>query len=247
MCTVTWVREAGDGYTLCISRDEKRMRAASSAPSIHVANGVCFLAPLDGERGGSWAAVNELGLSICLLNRSRDEPRTSSHGQSRGEVVMRLASSRDRDEAARRLREWDLTQYQPFTVACLEAGQPAFVVDWTGSAVRGDFEAEERCPLVSSSMSMEAAWMAKRRLFERFRAGGLTKDSLLEFHASHDPERGALSPCMHREDAVTVSFTVVTVTSSEARMEYQPGAPCEGGPVCRKTLPRSAGRNVQAA
>ena len=247
MCTVSWVRETTDGYTLCVSRDENRARQFSSAPAARRADGVKFLAPVDGQRGGSWVAVNELGVSVCLLNRCHPSPREDWLGPSRGDVVMRLASSCSRDDAARRLMAWDLSIYRPFTVACLEPGRPALVIDWTGTALRGDFEADERCPLASSSKSPDLACTARRELFERFRAGGLTHDALVEFHRSHDPQRGALSPCMHRDDAATVSFTAVTVASAEVRMSYQHGAPCEDGPVCSRSLPRSAGRDARAA
>ena len=246
MCTVTWIREADD-YTLCVSRDEKLTRRTATPPALHAGDGLRFLAPLDGECGGSWVSVNERGVSVCLLNRYDPEPREVRPVRSRGEVVMALATSSNLEDAARRLRRWDLSPFQPFSVLCLTPGRPASIMEWTGAALHGDFEAEERRPLVSSSVAQGEASRARKALFKQFRATGLTRDALVDFHASHDPERGALSTCMHRQDAATVSFTAIDVSRSEVRMSYQQGAPCECGPVVSLSMLRRMRRNVRAA
>ena len=46
-------------------------------------------------------------------------------------------------------------------------------------------------------------------------------------HSSHDPEPGAYSVCMHRDDAVTVSMTLVEVSGDTATMRYHDGSPCQ--------------------
>jgi nitrite reductase/ring-hydroxylating ferredoxin subunit len=54
---------------------------------------------------------------------------------------------------------------------------------------------------------------------------------------SHEPERGALSICMHREAAATVSRTIVFCDSSEARFDYHDGAPCDAdAPRMKRSL-----------
>lgn len=248
MCTVSWLREADDGYTLFVSRDEKRTRKQATAPEIHERDGIRFLAPLDGERGGAWVACNEHGVAVCLLNRYDRSVRDQSEaGPSRGELVMRLASSPDREEAARRLLKMQLSRFQPFRVVCLEPGQAALTIDWTGSSLAGNFQAEDRQPLVSSSAVQEEAQRARGEVFERVLARGLTREALVDFHRSHEPERGALSPCMHREDAATASFTVVDVSDFEVRMTYRHGAPCEHGALAWLCLPRKERRGVCAA
>jgi len=45
-------------------------------------------------------------------------------------------------------------------------------------------------------------------------------------HASHAPEIGPYSICMHRNDAATVSYTEVVVSRRITRMRYQSGSPC---------------------
>jgi hypothetical protein len=53
---------------------------------------------------------------------------------------------------------------------------------------------------------------------------------LHEFHASHATAPDAYSPCMHRSDAETVSFSRIQVTDSDIAFFYSPGPPCQGCP-----------------
>jgi hypothetical protein len=64
---VSWVYEH-DGYHLLCNRDEKKSRASGLGPRVQARHGVQFIAPIDPESGGTWIAVNEFGLSTCLLN-----------------------------------------------------------------------------------------------------------------------------------------------------------------------------------
>ena len=45
--------------------------------------------------------------------------------------------------------------------------------------------------------------------------------------ASHEPERGPFSICMHRREAATVSYTEIDVTRNRATMGYVPGPLCK--------------------
>jgi hypothetical protein len=60
------------------------------------------------------------------------------------------------------------------------------------------------------------------------------------FHASHGSEPNAYSPCMHRPDAETVSFSWIVVTPREIRLLYAPAAPCQCTPTAQEILPRAA-------
>jgi len=52
----------------------------------------------------------------------------------------------------------------------------------------------------------------------------------LAFHASHEPSRGPLSTCMHRDDASTVSFSWIDVDRHGVRFHHVPNPPCRGLP-----------------
>jgi hypothetical protein len=52
---------------------------------------------------------------------------------------------------------------------------------------------------------------------------------------------------MHREDATTVSFSVIEVSATEVRMSYQDGAPCESRKVTNVRMARKVQPDASAA
>jgi hypothetical protein len=223
MCTVSWIRR-DEGYQLFSNRDEQRTRRRAAGPQTLLLGGVRALAPLDGEFGGTWIAANEFGLSLCLLNGSGGSPLKLS----RGLVIMRLIQAKCLAEAGERIAGMDLSEFAPFSLLGLGPGSPAVLFRWDGSRLAAIPDADRQMPLVSSSFDGAGAEVERRGTLERLQAesGGLRTGSLLAFHRSHEPAQGAYSPCMHREDAETVSFTWVTVSAAEVRLYYAPGAPC---------------------
>ncbi len=222
MCTVTWIHEE-NGYRLLSNRDERRSRAAALAPSIRERDGVRLIAPVDGEFGGTWIGVNELGVSLCLLNG------TGGCGvRSRGLLVADLLSAASLAEATERFRRLELSLYAPFTLLVLAPGCDT-VLEWSGLT---RCERRAQPPLASSSLD-PAGVRARRRAAFRSHAG-----SLEAFHASHDSGPSAYSACMHGTDAETVSFTRVSVTRSQIELFYTPAAPCRRVPGQRVLLGR---------
>jgi hypothetical protein len=55
-------------------------------------------------------------------------------------------------------------------------------------------------------------------------------------HATHLPEPGPFSICMHEAVAETVSYTEVVLRDEQITMRYQPGPPCSSGTVYEATL-----------
>ena len=86
MCTVTWLERDGC-YDLFCSRDELRTRGAALAPRLHPTAGGRFLAPVDSDGGGTWIAVNDRGVGLCLLNDYDADPG-SGEFESRELVKM---------------------------------------------------------------------------------------------------------------------------------------------------------------
>lgn len=229
MCTVTWLHSRG-GYQLLCNRDEKRTRAAAYPPARHIRNGVSYLAPVDAEAGGSWIGVNEYGVSVCLLNGPGIPSPPGSI--SRGLLLPQLLTEPSLKQVIQRVAIADLSVFAPFTLAVLQHGLPATVVDWNGHSISVQPHGEERLPLVSSSFDLEGVQTHRRRQFHR--AAGL-----LQFHRNHGDHPNAYSPCMHRADAETVSFSWVLVTASEARFHYRPGALCRRSTGSTLRLPRA--------
>lgn len=229
MCTVSWHFGAG-GYDLLSNRDESRARRPASPPRIHTRDGVRFLAPEDGEAGGSWIAVNEHGLGLCLLNLyEAPMPAAPASGgfKSRGLLVSELAPLAGVGEVTAALSGIGLAAYRPFTLLALAPGGGARAWQWTGER-RIDLGAEPAMPLSSSGFDAPGAAREREALLAEMRlaAGGLSTELLLDFHRSHRPERGPYSPCMHRSDAKSVSLSWVRVTPEQVTFTYAPGSPC---------------------
>jgi Transport and Golgi organisation 2 len=243
MCTVSWVHEE-DGYQLLCNRDEKLTRMPAGAPRIHTAGGARFIAPVDGDFGGTWICTNEFGLSLCLLNGANlsGEPASKNPAlrqrRSRGLLLPDLAGAASAREVCERLSRLDLRPFAPFTLVALEPGQPAAVVEWDGAGKSVVPHGDPYMPLVSSSFDFEGVRLKRLDLFRR-RANGQCPDAkaLFAFHESHGAGADAYSPCMHRADAQTVSFSWVKVTDSQAEFFYSPGSLCQWKHGQSVTLP----------
>lgn len=249
MCTVSWVQQPG-GYHLLANRDEKRTRGSAFAPAIRECGGVRYVAPIDSDFGGTWIAANEFGVSVCLLNGdAATHVPTSSLQRSRGLLLCELAWAASGAECLLSLRQFDLSLYAPFVLLILEPDRPAMLASWNLELLTVD-PAAVQMPLTSSSFDSRGVRHFRRGEFAR-RTGGVSRVDatlLYEFHASHgtpldtslDASADAYSPCMHREDAETVSFSWVVVTREEVRFLYSPSAPCRHSPCEQKLLARAA-------
>jgi hypothetical protein len=211
------------------------------------------LAILNGDRplplGMLSAEAGDLVSRGLLVNDLLEDPRADSV----------------RDELQRRQR-LNALHYKPFKLIVVSpgpghgAGRAASTLraDWDGVTLRFEEAAGPRC-FVSSSHETEAVTNYRRAAFERFlqnqsraleRAGAATSTeidslgtALAGFHASHHPDApqgDARSVCMHRDEARTVSSTLVLVTGDEVVMRYRAGWPCQGGETHVSSLKRAS-------
>jgi hypothetical protein len=208
-----------EGYELLTNRDEKLTRSPAHGPRLLESGGVRYLAPLDGEFGGTWVGVNEFGIAMCLLNGMGPADGL----RSRGLLVRDLLDSVSVDEALRRAGGCG---YAPFRLLLL--GTDAKLIEWDGRRLAAG---AARHLLVSSSYDQAGVERARRHEFAR-------APSLLCFHRSHADSPSAYSPCMHRADAATVSFTRVCVTRSRVQLSYTGAPPCRRAPGTTITLAR---------
>jgi hypothetical protein len=235
MCTVSWLHQ-DDGFQLFCNRDEKKARPVARGPEVIVSGGVRFIAPLD-HAGGTWIAVNHYGLSLCLLNGSglRSEKRKVP-AKSRGHIIMELASATGVAEAYDRYWQTPLIDFAPFRLVLLERGRTA-VVAWDGAS--RSIVPRDIALLSSSSVDDAGARRARVREFHRLRRrySAHLPEGHLEFHRSHNSKANAYSPCMHRPDTETVSFSLVQVSGSEVVVHYSPASPCRQYPPQIRRLP----------
>ncbi|MBI2688705.1 MAG: NRDE family protein [Acidobacteria bacterium] len=236
MCTVSWLHQTA-GYLLLCNRDEKRTRKTAELPRIDEKDAVRFLTPRDGGQRGSWIAVNEFGLALTLLNGASPK---SPPARSRGLLLLDWISARSAAELAQRVEQTDLTPYAPFTIAALQPGAKATVHRWNGVKKTAVENGEGCMPLTSSSADAPAAQFHRRMEFRRLLAqtGRLDAHLLRLFHESHRPHPSALTACMHRDDAQTVSFSRVSVDDKAVRLFYSPAPPCRHTAGVQLDLPR---------
>lgn len=239
MCTASWLLNE-NGYQLFFNRDEQKGRAKAKPPERFVSpNGIGFIMPVDPVGQGSWIATNELGVTLCLLNYYQGQ---TPKGEliSRGQLVRNLAGCTSSDEIVLGLSELPLRSHAPFTLVVFDAQLSATqshvkALQWDGSCLVDSLPVP---PLISSAVHVEQVAAYRRELFARCNTRHDLPLSRLDFHHSHEPEKGFLSPCMHRADAHTVSFCHITVSTERILFDYQDGAPCEQGERYCHTLAR---------
>ncbi|MEM8993896.1 MAG: NRDE family protein [Acidobacteriota bacterium] len=226
MCTVSWCSAEDGGYELFFNRDELRSRRPALPPRRIERDGVEILTPVDADAGGSWLTSNAYGVTVALLNRygvkAPAKPDLTPR-RSRGQLVLDLASGAGRFQVTERLRRFDLGAYPPFTLLVLEVGRGPVTAAWDGR--RLDPVTAPDPPLVSSSYDVDLVTRSRLDLWRRT-VDPDDADTLAAFHRSHWPTRGAASPCMHRDDARTVSSTHLRVTAGLVEMRYADGPPC---------------------
>lgn len=226
MCTLSWVPDQG-GYTLAFNRDERGTRATGTPPKRVMVAGVPVLMPRDPDGGGSWISVNALGHTLALLNRYEDTPSDVGGAyRSRGGLVTGLAEVAGAAVVEASLRSMELGRYRPFTLASVAKRQQPTLFEWDGRTLQVAEVSNPGLVRASSGSDQAGAERSRAAVFSGF-GSRLTGGDLLALHRSHAPEKGALSICMHRDDAMTVSLSYITVTGKELLFRYVGRAPCE--------------------
>ena len=223
MCTLSWTRTSdrhAAGYHLFFNRDEQRTREAGTPPEAGVQNGVQYVAPRDGQAGGTWLLANEYMLSIGILNHYAAEASTPeiASPESRGSLVRSLADCRDVAAFDERMPTLDVRdKYQPFVLFAIGREGSSFW-RWDGRELEHMPTPADRF-LTTSSVEAEAV-TASRSAARAALGDEPTPTQLRELHGQHDPAQGAHSILMRRPDAMTVSRTEIAIHDDDLRFDY---------------------------
>lgn len=234
MCTLTWLfNEGHEGYSLFFNRDELKTRQRAIPPRLqHTTEGVQYLAPTDTDAGGTWLAVNQYGLSVCLLNNYvAKEPQTPQL-QSRGNIVLALAGSETAQQAEKILHDMDLSCYRGFDVVLIQ--RAALQLSWDSENLTRSIP---QIPVTSSSYQSSSVRATRHTYLSALKQlDEINIEALEHFHSVHlnddlstvsgTPEH-ADSVCMHRDYAQTVSQCFVQVNVNQVAISYSDGSPCE--------------------
>jgi hypothetical protein len=217
MCTLTWRAAGAEGYDLFFNRDERDERAPERPPSRALtAEGVAYVAPLDGDRGGTWLVLNAHGVTAALLN---DYPRgrVETGRESRGRLPLACAGCARSDDAGLVLRGMRLEGFAPFHLVVVDAFGGGAHLRWDGRALH---EATAPEFLTSSSFESERVRAVRAARFAAWPER--TAEGLAAFHRWHDPNAGAESVRMRRSDARTRSVCAVRVRRDARELTYEP-------------------------
>ncbi|MGB0766586.1 MAG: NRDE family protein [Phycisphaeraceae bacterium] len=242
MCTVTLVPKPGEprGFRMACNRDESHGRAPAEPPQVRTRDGIAVLMPIDPSSGGTWVGVNERGLALTLLNYNPPAPPTG-RDRSRGDVIPALLGAACIDEVIERCEAIERDRMMPFRLVACD-GQRVLLWRSTESIERAAIEAWVGEPMMwtSSGLGDEVVEGPRRVLFSEWFGNDPSRYEAEQagFHRHRWPDRLHLSVCMHRDDARTVSHTVVDVTSDRIAMRYDPDGPGQAEPGLTQVLTR---------
>jgi Transport and Golgi organisation 2 len=224
VCTVTVVPRE-EGFRLSCNRDERRDRATALPPSLHDLMHRTAIFPVDPTGGGTWVGVNDVGLAAAMLNRTIDPaPRTlETPRRSRGLIIPDLLVCASLTHAVERSAGLTPRDFDRFRLVMAQNARVA-VVTSDGKALSVEVSTLDRpMMLTSSSLGDDLVERPRRKLFDRLFVGEerswLAAQS--RFHRHQWRSHRNVSVMMERDDARTVSRTVVDVTSRAIRLRYR--------------------------
>ncbi|TGK17888.1 NRDE domain protein [Leptospira fluminis] len=233
MCTALIYRNRTDHlYGLGFNRDESVKRKPSLSPRLMESPTGKAIAPIDGDAGGTWIGISQDGEIVCLLNYYEAALKLLRNPVSRG-LLVRSVLLKERAPESWQVSE--LENYYPFKLFCIDKEKTRIHI-WDGKVFSTEENTESFTVYGSSFTQGPKAQVSRREVFEkefRPKTNPNAKDFVLltkNFLVSHLPEKGALSPCMHRRDATSVSRTIFVVENGKVDLFYKPSQPCEEGP-----------------
>jgi len=223
MCTFSWISN-GDGYEIHFNRDEQKSRKKALLVSLQQSIGTNYLAPTDSEKGGTWIATNEHGLTLCLSNVYDESDPRPTNLESRGIIIPKLIHHRERSELVAQMGELSFEQFVPFKLFIFDGKRAPLYYLWK----KGRLEiGRAGNPESSSSVNYDRAQENRNSRYQAIVGESPTSSKLEAFQKDH--ENGEDAVCAHRDKVETVSYNVVSVKKDEINFTYHEGSPCKDG------------------
>jgi hypothetical protein len=237
MCTVSFIPDAR-GFYLAMNRDELLTRLAGLPPCVHEKDGCRAIYPRE-PSGGTWIAINDRGVCLTIVNWHRVDCIPPEPLISRGEVVKSLAWAASLADVEEILKRLPLSQMRPFRLFVIASHQHSVTeYRWDVRRLQNHRRNWTRSHWFSSGYDEPMAECVRAKVckeaWRQSEAGSLRW--LRDLHATHLPEPGPFSICMHQAVAETVSYTDIAVSNEEIRMCYKAGAACSPGTVYETIL-----------
>jgi len=221
MCTVSIVSD-GDRFRLMSNRDERRDRAVALQPTIARLGARAAIMPIDPVGGGSWLGVNDAGLAAALLNRHAAPQPEARSFCSRGLIVRDALSCDSLDAARHAVLALDAARFQPFRLVLVQNRRIALVAGDSRELASVDAALDHPYMFTASSLGDRFVDSPRRRLFEcLMHDPDRRQQGQRLFHRHQWIDKRDISVLMERDDAATVSRTVVEVTAGAVALEYE--------------------------
>jgi hypothetical protein len=224
MCTVTVVPHRSGIRVIC-NRDERRARPAALPPQIHDLGRRVAAFPIDPQGGGSWIGVNDAGIVVTLLNVSGPSKRSDQQPKrSRGLIVCELLRCDSLSEVLEAVSTVDAGQFAAFRLVAMHrfiAVEAA--TDGVRVAMRPQVAIHTPLLFTSSALGDALVEAPRTKLFHSMvvdRHGEWLRGQA-SFHRHQWASRPEISVRMERDDALTVSRTMVDVTRGGRCLSYE--------------------------
>jgi len=222
MCTVSVIKLSGL-LRLVSNRDERRSRPTALPPAVSHAGDLRIIAPTDPASQGTWIACSEIGLAIALLNVNPPDADARVPPRSRGTIIPALIGSRALDEVAERAHAIAHSDYAPYRLVAIHAGEGDVLEAVPMSSVIRRWPLDAPRMFTSSGLGDHHVEGPRRQVFEETVLAGDPADwreRQDRFHAHRWPDRQSVSVHMARADAWTVSRTAIEVDDARIVMSY---------------------------
>jgi hypothetical protein len=222
MCTLT-IHRTNERLLITMNRDEAITRAPERPPQKmrYDHRDVEWLAPLDGEAGGTWIGTNNHRVHACLLNQylPSDTASFSDHAPrpSRGRIIVDLLAQGHEGAVQQWLQNnFDPSPFPSFLLIVVHTHH-THSFSWDGQNFHIGTHEGEWLMFSSSSWRTSDVLEYRRREFEAWLGRGAPHfGPIPAFHLLLPDGREAWAPLMQREYSATRSLTQIE-TSSTAR------------------------------
>jgi len=224
VCTASLIATGAASWRFVFNRDELRTRAEASPPLRRQVGDLTAAWPVDGEAGGTWIGANDRGLVIALLNRNAEDASRwrGRHGlRSRGEIIPAVIAAADASQALDLLAALRPASFAPYVLVAMDDDR-VLTATWDGTDLQPELvrRADPRL-WASSGYGDDRVRAPRQAVFARMVAAP-TPAVQDAFHASRDGDDHVAWVAMRRDDARSVSRTVIEVAPDAVTMRYAP-------------------------
>jgi hypothetical protein len=233
MCTVSFL-PVEKGFCLAMNRDEKRSRVRGLAPEIFFVGARRAIYPREPD-GGTWVGINDSKLCLALINWHRVTHEPLDKIESRGAIIPHLIGASSSHAIERRLRRMTLKNVRPFRLIVVDGNKRQLVeCQWDLKILRLARHSWKRRHWFSSGFDEIKAEAERTKVCDDWNLQDAIH--IRKLHSSHIPARGPFSICMHRPDALTVSYTEIVVSEATITMAYKAGPACRRGATRKQRI-----------